>query len=338
MRPSFQPYMANGPFDDPVLYVDFVFERRALLFDAGNLRGLATRKLLRVSDLFISHAHMDHFADFDWLLRLRVGRGRPLRIFGPAGFIAQVQCKLAAYSWNLVHNYEDDFVITVTEIDVIGTGKRASFRCRDEFRITEEEPIELFEDTLVDEAAFCVRCAILEHSIPVLAFCIEEKQHVNVWKNRLAELELPVGPWLRELKQAVFESRPDDTPIRITGLTGEKQNHKSLSLGVLKEKVLQVVPGQKIGYVVDIVFNESNCQKAVKLLSHCDQLFIESAFLQEDAEIAAQRKHLTAHQTGLIAGMAQARRLIPIHFSPRYSDREDMLRTEAYKRFQSHVG
>jgi ribonuclease Z len=280
---------------------------------------------------------MDHFTDFDWLLRLRVGRGIPLRIFGPAGFIARIESKLSAYSWNLVHNYEDDFVITVTEIDETGHGKRASFSCHNGFCNSGEESVALFEGVLVDEVAFRARCAILEHSIPVLAFCIEEKQHVNVWKNRLTELGLPVGPWLRELKQAVYESKPDDTSIQITGLESQQQNQKSLPLGLLREKVLQIVPGQKIGYVVDIMFNEANCQKAIDLLHGCDHLFIEGAFLQDDANIAAQRKHLTAYQAGLIAGMAQVKRLTPMHFSPRYSDREEALRTQAYEAFQSYA-
>ncbi len=104
-------------------------------------------------------------------------------------------------------------MITVVEIDEHGRGKRATFNCRGAFRNSGVEPVELFEGVLVDEVAFRVRCTILEHSIPVLAFCIEEKQHVNVWQNRLAEPELPVGPWLRELKQAVYEffagNRPD---------------------------------------------------------------------------------------------------------------------------------
>lgn len=37
MRPIFQPHLVNGPFDDPALFVDALFERRALLFDLGDI-------------------------------------------------------------------------------------------------------------------------------------------------------------------------------------------------------------------------------------------------------------------------------------------------------------
>ena len=41
--------------------VDLVFEQRALLFDLSDLSWLVSRKLLRISDVFVTHRHMDHF-------------------------------------------------------------------------------------------------------------------------------------------------------------------------------------------------------------------------------------------------------------------------------------
>ncbi len=328
MRPSFQTHLANGVFEDPVLYVDFVFEKRALLFDTGNLRKLATRKLLRVSDVMISHAHMDHFADFDWLLRLMLGRGKTLRVFGPTGLIRRIEHKLSAYSWNLVHNYSENLVVAVTEVISDSKAKRARFRCRDGFQQQSEGLIDLISGVIIDEPAFRVRAAIFEHDIPCLGYCLEEKQHVNVWKNRLEALRLPVGPWLHDLKQAVFESKPDDTLIRVWWMDNKLLSERFLPLGMLKKEILRMVSGQKIGYLVDIAYNEPNRNKAIAVFYECDLLFIECAFIQEHSDIAASRNHLTAHQAGLIAKAAHAKQVIPIHFSPRYSDREHVLRAE----------
>nr|MCU0924286.1 ribonuclease Z [Burkholderiaceae bacterium] len=69
MRQLFEPRLVNDPFGDPALYVDLRDEGRALLFDIGDIRPLPPRKLLRISHVFVSHTHMDHFAGLDHLLR-----------------------------------------------------------------------------------------------------------------------------------------------------------------------------------------------------------------------------------------------------------------------------
>lgn len=333
MKPLFQASMVNGPFEDPVLFLDFLFEKRALLFDIGDIRRLTPRKLLRISDIFVTHTHMDHFADFDWLLRLSLGREKRLWMFGPPGFIDQLEHKLLAYTWNLVHNYEADFTLVVTELHPRDRGRRAEFHCQRAFAREGETQINLPGGVLVDETALRVRGAILDHGIPCLSFTVEEKLHVNIWKNRLQEMGLPVGPWLAELKRAVLDERPDATPIRVWWREGEEIRERYLPLGDLKSRVIRMVPGQKLSYVVDVAFHQDNARQIIELIQDSDALYIEAFFLQEDAELAVRKCHLTAHQAGLLARRAAVKQMLPIQFSPRYQDREQALRQEAQAAF-----
>ncbi|WP_205520612.1 MBL fold metallo-hydrolase [Propylenella binzhouense] len=98
MRPMLHPILVNGRTGDPALYVDFQFERRAVLLDIGDIQALEPRRLLRVSDVFISHGHIDHLIGFDRLLRVLVGRPAHIRIHGPAGIADRIGHKLAGYT------------------------------------------------------------------------------------------------------------------------------------------------------------------------------------------------------------------------------------------------
>src|SRR5512145_2638100 len=109
MRTLVSPELVNGVFGDPVLYLDFRDERRALLFDVGDVSRLPPKKILRLSDVFVSHDHMDHFAGLDRLVRVLLGRGALLRLYGPPGFLERVEHKLSAYTWNLAERYPGEF-------------------------------------------------------------------------------------------------------------------------------------------------------------------------------------------------------------------------------------
>jgi len=326
MRRALHPCLVNEPFGDPGLFVDFLFEGRALLFDLGDIRALAPRKILRVSDIFVSHCHMDHFMGFDWLLRICLGRERAVRLYGPPGFIAKVEAKLAAYTWNLLHRYGNDFGLEVTELLAPGRVQRARFHVRQGFRREALGEGRIENGVLLAEPGFRVRCALLDHGTPCLGFALEETQHVNIWKTRLAERGLAVGPWLQGLKRAVLAGQ--DAAATIPGPSGQP-----LPVNTLLDCV-EVTPGMKLAYVTDVVFSEANAAAIVELARGADTLFIESVFLDAAAARAADKRHLTAGQAGRLARAAGVKAVEPFHFSPIYRGREVELRAELERAFQ----
>jgi ribonuclease Z len=322
MRPLFEPALVNDAFGDPGLYADFRDERRALLFDLGDVSGLAPRKLLRISDIFVSHAHIDHFVGFDHWLRVVLGRKERVALFGGPGFIAQVEHKLAAYTWNVVHRYEVALTIEAHELALDGSGRRALFSSRNRFAREGEATWPRQGNLVLDEDRFRVRAAFLDHDIPCLAFALEESVHVNVWKNRLSELGLPTGPWLRAVKRAVIAGAPDDTSIDVQWHDGGGQHRGTRPLGELRG-ALELVPGRRVGYVTDIRYTEENLRALDALLAGVDLLFIESVFLDAETDHAERKNHLTAAQAGSIARRLGAKAVVPFHFSPRYEGRAD---------------
>jgi ribonuclease Z len=328
MRTLFEPRLVNDSFGDPALYVDFRDERRALLFDLGDIGALPPRKLIRLSHVFVSHTHMDHFAGFDHLLRVVLGRKACVVLFGGPGFIAQVEHKLQAYSWNVVHRYEVELVLDVREIGTDGRGQRARFSSRTRFAREPCAPFEPAGDVLHEETMFRVRGCFVDHAMPCLAYAIEEKAQLKVAKDRLLALGMTTGAWLRELKQAVLTGAPGHTPIRVQWRDRHGEHAETRPVGELRDVVLDVVPGRRIGYVTDLRFTEPNLQALAQLLAGVDLLFIEAVFLDADAAHASRKNHLTARQAGSIARRIGARRVVPFHFSPRYEDRADALAAE----------
>ena len=321
MRRLFEPRLTNEAFGDPGLYVDFRDERRALLFDVGDIAALAPRELMRLSHVFVTHTHMDHFAGLDRLLAVVLGRKPRLTLFGGPDFVAQVEHKLRAYTWNVVYRY-DELVLDVCEIAPGGRGQCARFSTRTNFVRESSGTFELDDDVVHDELTFRVRARFVDHDIPCLAYAIEEKAHVNVAKDRLDALGVATGAWLRDLKHAVLAGAPDATPIAVQWRDRDGDHAVMRTVGELSHLILDVAPGQRVGYATDLRYTEANVRTLAALFADADVLFIESVFLDEDAEHGARKNHLTAAQAGRIARLAGAREVRPFHFSPRYEGRE----------------
>lgn len=330
----FNAHLINDPFGDPGVYVEFKFRRETLFFDLGDLHGLVPRIILKATQVFVSHTHMDHFIGFDQMLRLCLGRNKHLSLFGPPGFIAHLESKLGAYTWNLVENYENDFELLVTEIHPDGRARRR-YRCQEAFRAGDAGGEKVTFDGLVTEAPhYRVRAAFLDHRIPCLAFSLEEKKRINVRKNVLLEMGLPVGAWLVDFKNRILNDEPDDTAVRAWWKDEDRRVvERVFRLGDLRDRVVKVTPGQKISYVSDAVYSEENARRITDLAHRSDILFIEACFLEEDKDRAAEKYHLTARQAGMLARRAEVKRMVVFHFSPKYKGFGHLLVEEATQAF-----
>jgi ribonuclease Z len=333
MPPRFDAHLVNDPFGDPGLLIQLMFERRALLFDLGNLSPLPPRKLLRISDVFVSHRHMDHFLGFDHLLRFVLGREQLLNVYGSAGLIDAVGHKLAAYTWNLVTGYEGNLRLRAHELDAQGGLTTVEFQSRDGFSRGASTIRLCSGNVLLREPRFQVQAAMLDHGIASLAFALEETVRINVWRNRVEALGLRIGPWLRDLKEAAARGDAEETLMAVEWREPQPTTPRALPLGQLKSEILQLAPGRKIAYVVDAAFTPTNAEKIIALARDAELLFIEAPFLQADVEHAAARQHLTAHQAGTLAREAQVKRMVTLHYSPRYEGRGDELEREALVAF-----
>ncbi|MBN2397426.1 MAG: ribonuclease Z [Deltaproteobacteria bacterium] len=324
----FSAHLINDPSADPGVYVKFKYRSEALLFDLGEIHALAPRQILRVKQIFISHTHMDHFIGFDHLLRVCLGRDMHLSLFGPPGFTRNVEGKLSAYTWNLVHNYANDFLIRVIEVHETEM-RETLYSCRGGFR-AEGTATGTIEDPLVDEKRFTVRTVFLDHKVPSLAFSMKEKTQINIMKNALEEMGLAPGNWLVKLKDDIREGVADDSPVEARLKEG---GTRVIPLGELKQ-LIRTMPGQKVSYIADTAYNSDNAEKIVQLARGSDILFIEAAFLEEDAATAAEKYHLTARQAGLLAREAGAKEIRIFHLSPKYKGREGLLVAEAMEAFE----
>ena len=241
--------------------------------------------------------------------------------------------KLQAYRWNLVESYPTDLVFVVSELGAKNTISTTRFRLRKAFATESSVSRKTFAGVLCDEPTHRVSAAILEHGTPCLAFALQEAANVNLWKNRLLERGLPIGPWLRSLKKAVVERRADDHLIPIEAATSDRL----VPLGSLRD-VLTVTAGQKIAYVTDVADTPANRAAILALVQNADILFIEAAFAAADNAFAKDRAHLTTTAAGEIAREANVRRVEPFHFSPRYAGEQERMLAEVMAAFRATHG
>lgn len=319
MKSYFRHRPVNEPFEDPCLFVAIARQKRALLFDAGDLHRLSQTELYKVSDLFVTHMHIDHFIGFDTLLRAILRRPAPLRVYGPEGIVDAIDGKLRGYTWNLIRSYP----LKIEVFEIIGDRiKHSSFYAENGLKPV-QRGCNQFDGYVLKEPFFSVKALSISHGIPVLAYRIDEEIHINIDKAKLVERGIETGPWLSEFKEAILKN--DRERLFHAG-------NKTISFKEV-EDVAIITEGEKISYVMDVSIENENIEKIVDFVRGSDYLYCEAFFLERDLELASERNHLTARLAGEIARRAGVRNLIPMHFSLRYKDQPEIIVEEAMRSF-----
>jgi ribonuclease BN (tRNA processing enzyme) len=299
--------LINGVFGDPLLHARLRHQARSLLFDLGEGARLSARIAHQVSDVFISHTHIDHIAGFLWLLRSRIGEYPVCRMFGPPGLADNIEGLTRGILWDRIEDRGPQFEVTELHGDTL---KR--FRVQAGRKGCERLGEEACEDGVVlRESGFSVRAVALDHgTTDVLAYAFEPARQINVRKDRLAERGLAPGPWLGELKDRIHA---DDLAARLRLPDGTVATVRELA-----DELVLVSAGKKLVYATDFGDTTQNRERLIALAHGAHTLFCESTFLEADIAQARRTAHLTTRACGEIATAARVARLVPFHFSRRY--------------------
>ena len=297
-------------------------QRRSLLFDLGAGDRLPARIAHQVTDVFISHAHMDHISGFLWLLRSRIGAYPDCRLYGPPNLARHIAGFLQGILWDRIEENAPRFEVMELHEDRLKCFFLQAGRQQAEF--VAEKPV--IEDTLLSEAGFRIRGITLDHhGTPVIAYAFEAEQQLNIRKDRLKARGLEPGPWLNGLKQHI-RNRNRSAVVQLP-------NGSEADAATLTDDLVLKTPGKKLVYATDLADTLDNRDKLVTLARHAHTFFCESSYTEADAEYATMNGHLTTRACGEIAAEAAVSRLVPFHFSRRYQHQVEQLYDELNRYF-----
>ncbi len=270
------------------------------LCDCGEAKNLSVKECQNINAIFISHTHIDHFVNFDTILRHQIGVGRKIVICGPRGIINQVQNRIKSYCWNLIE--KDAITYEIREIH--STNKIVSATLKPPLW-EQEEVKEIDTNHIFEEKDFNVKFEILNHKTDSICYLFEEKDKTKI---KLKD-DFKAGKWVKELKDA-FDNGKDNLSINVNG-----QVYLSKDLF----DMISVQKGQKVGVIMDHNADFDNHKKIKTLFSECDLAYIEAFYKDEDMEFAQKNYHSYASASGKLMKETKVKKAIPVHFSRKYS-------------------
>jgi ribonuclease Z len=248
-----------------------------LLFDTGEgmqrnfiRAGLGMNRKMKI---FITHMHADHCIGLLGLLQTMdlQGREKCVDIYGEPRVEEFLRENMRIINFRLTFDF------TVRKIEKDGV--------------------------IVRERDYQVSCCEALHSVPSLAYCVEEFDRPGIFNVMEAKrLGIPEGNLYSKLQHGediTFQGKL----IRASHIVGPARR------------------GRKIGISGDT----RPTDKLARFFRECDVLVFESTYSHDKLEKAIENGHSTAAEAAMIAEESKVNKLILTHFSARYDDTSQLV-------------
>ncbi len=157
------------------------------------------------------------------------------------------------------------------------------------------------EGLIFESDTFSVTAFPVYHRGPdCFGYLFEEKSRRPFLPEKAELMQIPPGPWRRQLVEGQVVTLSDGRLIYPDEVLGpERRGTRFIHIG-------------DVGRTDDLV----------EICRNVDTLVIEATYLEEEADMAREFAHLTAHQAALLAARAGVKHLILTHLSRRYRERD----------------
>jgi ribonuclease Z len=232
--------------------------------------GLGFKRLNRI---LITHGHLDHI----------LGLAGLLSTFSRWETIDGLEIYAGRWALERIHDLL---------FGVVLRGARPPI----DIQLRQVQPGPIFEGDDFSVSAF----PVYHRGPDCYGYLFEEHSRRPFLPERAQALDIPPGPWRRDLVNGQTVTLPDGRQIEPDQVLGPERR------------------GTKLVHVGDV----GRTDEIIDVAQNADALVIESTYLEAEAEMARDFAHMTAHQAAQLALEAGVENLILTHISRRYRERD----------------